>query len=78
MSHASDSVLADIDRAAGELIVSTVSPANVLTVSLPGNTADVCVWAFGKKMRMCDFSVDYCVTGDRAESELLHSHLYTY
>ena len=78
MSHVSDSVLADVARAAGEPITSTPSPVNVLTVSLSSNGADVYVWAFGKNLRRCDFSVDYCVVGDRPEPDLLHPHLYTY
>src|SRR5438128_3499138 len=67
-----DRILAEVDRAADEIVQFTADLVRIPTVNPPGDAYDVCARFLGEQLRRCHFDVEYIVADGRPEHTAGH------
>ena len=71
MAH-TDRILAEVDRAADEIVQFTTDLVRIPTINPPGDEYEVCARFLGDHLRRCDFAVEYIAADGRPEHTVRH------
>ena len=67
-----DRILAEVDRAADEIVQFTVDLVRIPTINPPGDEYETCARFLGDHLRQRQFDVEYIVADSRPEHTARH------